>query len=142
MAKFKRARNYYTDQSTGYEINRFICQNAPTNIVRPRSNLDGHGYESYGVGNGPGYSWLNHLRTRNCPKCGGTMIPIDQWQPDHQQKMYHILYPEDRTVAENRIRTWAADAISNGEIEGPWNLDTDTLAKQLDDAGLITLGRS
>jgi hypothetical protein len=79
--KFKPARNYYTDYSDGYTVARYLCQNAPTNVTRPKAGLDGHGYERFGVGNGPGWAWLAHIRTNRCPKCGGEMIPINQWVP-------------------------------------------------------------
>jgi hypothetical protein len=79
-ASFKPAANYFIDRD-GYEVNRYICENAPTNRVRPAYLLDGHGYERFSVGNGAGYRWLAHMRAKTCPKCGGRMIPINEWVP-------------------------------------------------------------
>jgi len=55
------------------------------------------------------------------------------------QVMFHIIYPECRKVSEKQMRTWAEDAIANGEIDGPATLSVQELAEQLQDAGEITL---
>ena len=84
------ARNHYIDPKDGYEICRYICENAPTNRTRPLAGLDGHGYESYGVGNGEGFLWLPHIRSQHCAKCGGKMIPIDRWTPPEQKSTLEV----------------------------------------------------
>lgn len=81
VAPLKNPRNYYIDPSDGYTITRYICENAPTNRVRPLALLDGHGYEKFRVGNGAGWRWLPHMRSKTCPKCGGQMISIHMWKP-------------------------------------------------------------
>jgi len=54
-------------------------------------------------------------------------------------KSYRIVWPGHSLVTEDKMRGWAEDAIANEEIHGPASLPTDDLAKQLHEAGLITL---
>lgn len=54
------------------------------------------------------------------------------------ETFYKIVYPEVRNVSESKMRSWASDAIANGEIEGPITLSTSELVDQMNDAGLIT----
>lgn len=77
----KVAPNYYIDHNNGYTVVRHICENAPTNRVKPLSLLDGHLYTKFSVGNGAGWRWMSHMRVKTCPKCGGKMIPINEWKP-------------------------------------------------------------
>ena len=60
---------------------------------------------------------------------------------------FRLLWPEPRVVSEARIRTWFADARENGELdtclanEAVAENDAYLMARALDDAGLITIGR-
>lgn len=54
------------------------------------------------------------------------------------ERTYKIVWPERRMVPESKMRQWAMDAVDNGEIDGPKELDTRSLAMQMHDAGLIT----
>lgn len=55
--------------------------------------------------------------------------------------MIRLIYPENRTVSEERILGWAEDAAANGEIEGGFGTDVQEAVRQLEDAGLITTVR-
>lgn len=78
------AKNYYTRALDGYTVCRYLCENAPTDQVRPKARLEEHTYEVWSVGNGPGWSWMSHLRTKKCDKCGGAVIPINEWKPKEE----------------------------------------------------------
>lgn len=52
---------------------------------------------------------------------------------------FELVYPNEQTISEKKMRQWAEDAIANGEIDGPATLGTVDLAQQMEDAGLITL---
>ncbi len=54
---------------------------------------------------------------------------------------YRLLYPENRIVTSDRIMLWYFDAIDNGEVEGEKDVDAQTAALALEDAGIITLAR-
>lgn len=51
----------------------------------------------------------------------------------------NIVWPDERVVPDDVLLGWAADAVANGEIDGPADLGVDELALQLSHAGLITL---
>lgn len=50
-----------------------------------------------------------------------------------------VSYPENRVIDEATLRSWASDAVANGEIEGPEDADVLELARQLNDAGDVSL---
>lgn len=53
---------------------------------------------------------------------------------------FNIVYPETRSVGEDTIRGWYADAVDNGEIEeADHEVDLFEAARLLDDAGIITV---
>jgi hypothetical protein len=54
--------------------------------------------------------------------------------------MFTIIWPERRTVSDDQIKIWYADALVNGDAD----LETDdvtVMARELHDIGTITLGR-
>ena len=53
---------------------------------------------------------------------------------------FRIVYPEKRTVSEQTIKNWYADAVANDEIDEQFIKANDvlTMARGLSDAGLIT----
>jgi hypothetical protein len=52
-----------------------------------------------------------------------------------------VIWPERRIVAGDEIAIWYADAKANLEVLGTAKTNADK-ARELDDAGLITLGGS
>ena len=52
----------------------------------------------------------------------------------------HIVYPEHRTVSEDQIESWYADAKADGLIEGRHETVREK-ANALDDIGVITVGK-
>ena len=63
-------------------------------------------------------------------------------------KRFHIIYPDDRYVDEDKIRVWFTDALDNGELSdedayecGQKVYSVDDQAMALHQAGLITLAR-
>lgn len=125
-ATFKPARNHYIDDQ-GYEVNRFICENAPTNSVRPIAQLQGHGYEKYSVGNGAGYRWMGALREKTCPRCGGKMISINTWQPQDLSTLTETYEFKIKTLG----LPWEEIQVSVVKTyEGVTPFDTDRQAAQ------------
>lgn len=59
------------------------------------------------------------------------------------ERMFHIIWPDNRRVPASKILGWYADARANGEIEDAPENATNALAaaRVLDHYGLITLGR-
>lgn len=55
-----------------------------------------------------------------------------------EQKMVHILYPEDRWVSPEKIMLWAKDAYADGEIDHEPE-DLEDAIEMLQDAGIITV---
>lgn len=56
-----------------------------------------------------------------------------------------LIYPEERVVTEEQIRTWHADKVADGDISMPAPGETVTLADMiwdLEDLGLITVAES
>lgn len=56
-------------------------------------------------------------------------------------KRFHIIYPDDRYVDEDKIRVWFTDALDNGELSDEDVYSVDDQAMALHQAGLITLAR-
>jgi hypothetical protein len=57
---------------------------------------------------------------------------------------FWIIWPENRFVSENQMKTWYFDAVANNEISREYLdlKDVSKMAAALNDAGLITLGQS
>jgi hypothetical protein len=57
---------------------------------------------------------------------------------------FWIVWPEQRFVSADQIRTWYSDAVANGEMAREYLDLTDVgrMAEGLSDAGMITLGQS
>lgn len=56
-------------------------------------------------------------------------------------EQYLIIWPEQRLVSPEQIRTWYDDAVANGELEPEWlGLEEPfNMARALHHTGLITL---
>ena len=57
--------------------------------------------------------------------------------------MIRIIWPEKRFVSDDTIAEWFADRVADNEI-APQYLgakDTETMARALEDAGIITRGK-
>lgn len=55
---------------------------------------------------------------------------------------FEILWPDRRWVSENQIKIWYSDALANGDAEDETIFeDTEAMARELHDIGIITLGR-
>jgi len=52
---------------------------------------------------------------------------------------FKLLYPEEKLVSDEKILSWARDAEVDGEIEGGFGNDVFEAARQLEDAGFITI---
>lgn len=63
----------------------------------------------------------------------------------HDPRMYHLLYPEDKWVSEDKIESWFWDAVKDGDIRpSDWFTHTPTIDKMveaLSDIGCITLAK-
>lgn len=82
MNKQRPVRNGYRDRD-GYVVERFVCENAPTNRnlhTCKEPALEGHSYARFSWGNSQGYSWGIYIMGRSCRHCGGKLVPIDQWK--------------------------------------------------------------
>lgn len=57
---------------------------------------------------------------------------------------FWIIYPENRFVSEQQMKTWYFAAAANGDIAREYLDLTDVakMAEALGDAGLITLGQA
>lgn len=55
-------------------------------------------------------------------------------------KAIHVLYPDDYRIDAATVRSWAADYIADGDIEGPADADLKTLALQMEDIGKVGFG--
>lgn len=55
--------------------------------------------------------------------------------------MFRIIWPQYRTVSEEQIRIWYADAVANGDAENTDLTDPAQMAQELSSIGFITLGR-
>jgi hypothetical protein len=53
---------------------------------------------------------------------------------------FHTIWPENRYVSEEQIRSWYADAVANGETELTELRDPEDMAHELSWIGVITLG--
>lgn len=52
----------------------------------------------------------------------------------------NILWPENRHVSFEQIKTWYSDAVANEQVDGAATTDNiEAMAFELHDAGLITL---
>lgn len=60
----------------------------------------------------------------------------------HEQAPHRVLWPDQGWVSSEQVLSWARDAEADGDIEGGFGTDAEEAKRQLDDAGLITFGRS
>lgn len=56
-------------------------------------------------------------------------------------RMFWVIWPERRHITEGQMRLWYADAVANGEVENTTCTDVEAMARELSNAGVLTLGR-
>lgn len=56
--------------------------------------------------------------------------------------LYNLVYPERRSVTEDTIRMWYADACSNGEVDYTDLTEIDDVIAELESAGDVTFASS